>query len=317
MDTKRLTYREWQLLSDFLDGNLSETRKLEVVEKMKSDSGFQEAYQQLVWTRHLLRNAPEHRVPHHFTLTRQMAAEAQATARPVNITRFSLRYSLASGFFALIFVVLLGVRLLPMFNRTAQTAMMESVPAAESEMAEEAAEDTMLEAMALPADAEIAEEEALVEEEPMMMMEAPELVEEYTQTATPEAAPTQTPQPEGLGGFDDPSGSGGQAATPTSTNTSIPTPTLTETIPPTLTPEADRPTAKMEEDEAGGDQAEAPQAFLEEMDTLPDHPEDPFGDTQGRRVPRGTNTWLQVGIISSAAISVLFLTLAFVRRKHR
>lgn len=177
MELKRLKYNEWQLLSDYLDHQLDEAKVQRVELRLKEDEVFRHAYQQLAWSKKLMANAPRRKIPHQFTLTRQMAAEAQRSSKGLLKQRFPLAYGVVSGVASLIFVAILGIQLLPMLgNASMKTAIEAEAPAEEMLAMEPAVEEEMADESA----------DAMEESAPMMMQAAP--AEEAEPMATEETA---------------------------------------------------------------------------------------------------------------------------------
>jgi hypothetical protein len=169
---KKLTHNEIKMINELLDGQLNAEKAKQAFNKIQQDAALRSAYEQLRWTKSLLRQAPQRRVPHNFTLTRQMAREASRV--------FTLRrqtFSIAGAMASFLFVVLLAVQLLPFGLQAIQMgaknaediAMMDAAeePAAVQLAPEAPSEEMEMFAM----EAAPVEEEAVVEEE--VMEEAP------------------------------------------------------------------------------------------------------------------------------------------------
>ena len=129
-NTINLTSKQWQLLSAYLDGELSEKEKNKAEFLLKSEAQMAQALENLRNTKSLLRLLPIRKVPRQYTLTRQ---EALAN-RPGWLVN-SLR--ILSGVSAAALVVLLAADLLQPTMMTSPEVMMESMvmqeaPAAES-----------------------------------------------------------------------------------------------------------------------------------------------------------------------------------------
>lgn len=73
MPGSRLSIREFEKLSAYVDGQLSAREKMVLEKKIRSDAVYQEALAELQETKRLLRSVPLKPVPHNFTLTSQMA----------------------------------------------------------------------------------------------------------------------------------------------------------------------------------------------------------------------------------------------------
>jgi hypothetical protein len=94
--------RDWQALSDYLDGQLSPKNRLRLEARLKTDASLRLALEELRRTRVILSNAPRLRAPRNFTLT-----QAMVTARPPRRSHWTpftlLRLSSATA--ALLFIL--------------------------------------------------------------------------------------------------------------------------------------------------------------------------------------------------------------------
>ncbi len=107
---------EWQLLSAYLDDQVSSDERIQVERKLESDDAFRQAMLSMQKTRLVLRSMPRRKVPRNFTLTPEMVP-ARRTFQLFPLLRFS------SAFAAIAAVVLFAVQLLPgMFNASSQMA---------------------------------------------------------------------------------------------------------------------------------------------------------------------------------------------------
>ncbi|WP_299024186.1 zf-HC2 domain-containing protein [uncultured Thermanaerothrix sp.] len=97
----RLSYKDWERLSAYLDDQLSERERRQVEEQLRTRPEYREAWDSLRQTRHVLRQAPRHKAPRAFTLTPAMVTSHQP--RP------SLIWQLAPAL--AIFLVVLAVLL--------------------------------------------------------------------------------------------------------------------------------------------------------------------------------------------------------------
>lgn len=142
-----LTPQDWAQLSEYLDGQLGAeaARKLEA--RLSLSAELRQGLEDLKHTRAMLRALRPHPVPHNFTLTRAMAAEARRVSRWFPVLSFSSVIATLSA------VVLMGLRLLPLSAPNLMAApaaapapmMMESMDAASAPAeagAEMAAEPT-------------------------------------------------------------------------------------------------------------------------------------------------------------------------------
>lgn len=176
MATKRqLTHKEIMMINDLLDGQLSPEKAKLAFLAIERDQPLAIAYEKLSWTKSLLRQAPRRKVPHNFTLTRQMAKEATVFSRLRRQT-----FSIAGALASFLFVVLLAIQLVPMGFKAAMPAL---DMANEVAMMEEAAAPEMMQAV----------EEAPVEEEAMLMeAEMPEaaMAEPLAEEVAADSMPT-------------------------------------------------------------------------------------------------------------------------------
>jgi len=107
---------EWQLLSAYLDDQVSSDERIQVERKLESDDAFRQAMLSMQKTRLVLRSMPRRKVPRNFTLTPDMVP-ARRTFQLFPLLRFS------SAFAAIAAVVLFAVQLLPgMLNASSQMA---------------------------------------------------------------------------------------------------------------------------------------------------------------------------------------------------
>jgi hypothetical protein len=135
-NTFNLTNKQWQLISAYLDGELSEKEKVQAELLLKSEPQMAQTIETLRNTKSLLRTLPTYEVPHQYTLTRQEAL-ANRPGWLVNSLRILSSVSAAA------LVVLLAVDLLQPARMTPPEAMMESMPMQEA---------PAVESMAAPAD---------------------------------------------------------------------------------------------------------------------------------------------------------------------
>ena len=184
---RELTHKEIKMINDLLDGQLSSEKAKQAFLQIERDAALRVAYDKLRWTKSLLRQAPRRRVPHNFTLTRQMAQEATGFYKLRRQT-FSIAGTLAS----FLFIVLLAVQLVPFGLRAAtstkdmenEISMMEDVAAPEVMMEQVEEEPEML-AM-----------EAEVVEEEMAEMPAEDMADASAMEAEEEQQPESTLSPE-------------------------------------------------------------------------------------------------------------------------
>ncbi len=98
----QLTPKDWQLLSEFLDGQLSEREQARLEQRLNKQPELQTALDDMRQMRSVLRAVPRRKVPHNFTLTHAMVAEQQQTSR---FLRWIPALSLSSALATLILVV--------------------------------------------------------------------------------------------------------------------------------------------------------------------------------------------------------------------
>ena len=72
--------QEWQVLSTYIDNQLSPGEKAAVEKRLSTDPEIQKALEELLQTRALLRRMPQHPVPHNFTLTPEMVSARPSVA---------------------------------------------------------------------------------------------------------------------------------------------------------------------------------------------------------------------------------------------
>ena len=209
---RELTHKEIKLINELLDGQLPAEKAKQAFLQIKQDAALRDAYEKLRWTKSLLRQAPRRKVPHHFTLTRQMAQEATGFYRLRRQT-----FSIAGAMASFLFVILLAVQMVPLAMGTMipvamksediasmeeAPMMMEALPeeesfemqAEEESMAKEMPEEqTEMESAPL-------EESEIVDESPSAEVAA-EPEEEFDDAAQPEA--TMSPENATGGGLED------------------------------------------------------------------------------------------------------------------
>lgn len=120
----KLSPREFEALSAYLDGELSPSEKARIEEKIKTDANLRAEMLEIKKTRILLRSQPRLRAPRNFTLTAQMAgvragSPARMGAYPV------LR--LASMLAALFFIIVLAGDLVGSSLQPSTIAMSDTV----------------------------------------------------------------------------------------------------------------------------------------------------------------------------------------------
>ncbi len=105
----QLSTQDWQLLSAYLDGQLSASDQAKLEKRLREQAELRTALEELKTTRAMLRSAGKQRVPRNFTLTPAMVEKA----RPRPLLRLIPVLNFASAAAALAVVILLVVGLLP------------------------------------------------------------------------------------------------------------------------------------------------------------------------------------------------------------
>jgi len=72
-----ISRRDWQLLSEYIDGELSERKMIRLESRLDSDRGLRTALQSIKKTRRILRTAPRLAAPKDFILTPDMLPQRQ------------------------------------------------------------------------------------------------------------------------------------------------------------------------------------------------------------------------------------------------
>jgi hypothetical protein len=131
--TDYLTDRDWELLSAFLDGEVTLEEKRRVESRLAADSNFRSAYQSLARTRGILRSVPDVKRRRNFFLNPSMV-RPQGWLKILPVLNFS---STIAAVLAVIFFVL---NLLPMGARSTQMApVLVSAPTLQVSYAQPAA----------------------------------------------------------------------------------------------------------------------------------------------------------------------------------
>ncbi len=93
----QLTPKDWQLLSEYLDGQLSQRDQAKLEQRLQKQPDLQSALDEMRQMRSVLRAVPHRKVPHNFTLTHAMIAEQQQPSRFLNwIPALSISSALAT-----------------------------------------------------------------------------------------------------------------------------------------------------------------------------------------------------------------------------
>jgi len=262
MNNRRLKDKDWQIISAYLDGQLTEKQEMAFEIRLTQETELRDALRQIQWTKSVLRKAPRRKVPHHFILTQQMAVEAKRRKN-----RVIRQYGLVSGIASLTFLILAGFQLLPYFKMgmapnlamAPKEALMEEPMMMEAEAVEELEVEEDMQMQEAPVveaepveDVETADmmvegaEKVVVEEELVesaAVAESEEELNEITDSVKEESQP--------------PIGEGGLSYTPT--------PALTEMS--TITPIVDATSAKVGEEFDASMEESVPRA--EEAGELP------------------------------------------------
>lgn len=109
MKQQQLSNNDWQLLSEYLDGQISPRDKANLEKRLQTQTELREGLEELRQTRMILRSATKQRVPRNFTLTSSMVEKV----RPRPWLRFVPVLNFASAAAALALVVVMVYGLLP------------------------------------------------------------------------------------------------------------------------------------------------------------------------------------------------------------
>lgn len=120
--TPRIFPDDWETLSAYLDGQLSEREMKQLRQRLDAQPELQSALDELQRTKMVLRSAPRRRVPRNFTLTSAMVP----TPKPW--FRLAPMFGFASVLALVLLVLSFGFMLLPGFNNSTQ--MLAAAPAA-------------------------------------------------------------------------------------------------------------------------------------------------------------------------------------------
>ncbi len=127
MPGSRLSAREFEKLSAYVDGQLSARQMAVLEKKIRSNAVYQETLAELQETKRLLRSVPLKPVPHNFTLTPQMAGIR--TGRP---SRLFPVLSISSAVAGVLVVLSLAIEMLgaPLLAGAHMPMMAKEVPEA-------------------------------------------------------------------------------------------------------------------------------------------------------------------------------------------
>lgn len=204
MMNRTISPQDIELLSAYLDRELSPSQMAQVEARLQTESDLKDLLVELRRTRQVLRSLPVMRAPRNFTLTPEMAGIQPRRENKLALWFNRLRLSSALAAILLVLVLmgdfLTGLTPLPLVSQMTT----DSMPAQElsSEMLPEAAED-MERALEMPAEGMQSESEALAEPQE----------EELVETPLPTPMP-QRPPPFPFGGL---GGGGGDGPAPQAT----------------------------------------------------------------------------------------------------
>jgi len=120
---KQLSPQDWQMLSEYLDGELSVRQKEKLEQRLRIQPELKAGLEELRSTRSLLRSVPIRKAPRNFTLSPELAPQKDRTAlRLFPVFRFSA--ALATFLVALSFLI----QLLPGFAAPPRPMMAASQP---------------------------------------------------------------------------------------------------------------------------------------------------------------------------------------------
>jgi len=79
--TTKITPRDWEALSAYLDGQLRPKERARIEKRMKENEALRSAFEELQHTRMLLRNQTSLQAPRNFTLTPEMVGARSRESR--------------------------------------------------------------------------------------------------------------------------------------------------------------------------------------------------------------------------------------------
>ncbi|HVN54422.1 MAG TPA: hypothetical protein VMT46_08835 [Anaerolineaceae bacterium] len=127
--TKQISPKDWQTLSEYLDGQLPERERVQVEARLQTSPELSSGYDELKRTKAILRNLPKRRAPRNFTLSSAMVPQKRATPRAFPYLR--LASALASFLLVMTFLGDLAVHSLNFGASSAtSTGINQSAPAA-------------------------------------------------------------------------------------------------------------------------------------------------------------------------------------------
>jgi hypothetical protein len=193
----QISSRDWEALSAYLDGQLTQKDRLRLEQKLRASSDLRLALEELSRTRTILRSQPSLRAPRSFTLTPEMVG-IRRERRPA--ARLYPAFSFVSALASLLFVVVLLGSFLTRGSNQASPA-----PAAES--AQSAPAFLATEPPSVKAFAPMAQQptqqanESAADQATEQMLSSAQMAPEGTPTGQPSlelgaGQPLQTPTPE-------------------------------------------------------------------------------------------------------------------------
>ncbi len=87
--TSRISPDDWEILSAYLDGQVSAKEQEKIKQKLTAEPELQRALEELQRTKMVLRSAPRRRVPHNFTLSPSMIPQRKPFFRLVPTLSFA------------------------------------------------------------------------------------------------------------------------------------------------------------------------------------------------------------------------------------
>lgn len=194
MDISR---RDWQLLSEYIDGELSERKRIRLESRLDSERGLRTALQRIKKTRRILRTAPRLSAPKDFVLTPDMLPQRQQKSF-FPVLRFAT--VLVSVLLVAVLVLDFGGFVFPMkagdFAAPAvQQEALESAPDADQRNMEQEGQELAEEPQIMEKTQGVESEMVEGMEEPEEEAKALEVVEESPTPSSTAAPPTPTTPP--------------------------------------------------------------------------------------------------------------------------
>lgn len=168
--------RDLELLSSYLDGQLSPSDSARLEARLASDPNLRTVMDDLREARTLLRRLPSRKAPRNFTLTREMVGQTPPMPRAYPAFRFVTALATLLLFFTvgLNFLAPQMASQAPMFGRgggggdteTFATEAPDQVPAAEAPATEAPAEEPFVQLVPMPTETLTAEDSSRIAETP-------------------------------------------------------------------------------------------------------------------------------------------------------